>query len=75
MRQVSLRGLDDNLRADLGGDVGLLVDVMEKGVGVDYLIYKWTADGKTVKAFLKAHRVDMDGLADENRYELTAYDW
>ena len=75
MRTVFLTGLDDDLRVDLGGDVGLLAGVMEKGVGVDYLIYKWTADGKTVKAFLKAHRVDMDGLTDENRYELTAYDW
>ncbi len=75
MRQVSIKGLEDGVCKDLGSDVGLLSDVMDKGVGVDYLIYKWTADGKTVKAFLKAHHIDAEYLSDEKRYELTAYDW
>ncbi len=78
MRTVFLTGLDDDLRADLGGDVGLIADVIEKGVAVDYLIYKWTADGNEIKPFLKAHCVDariLEKIADENRYEIKAYDW
>ncbi len=78
MRYVTLFGLDDGVRAELGSDVGLIADVMEKGIGVDYLIYKWKTDGKTLKEFLKEHKVDERvgaEIVDGNRYEITAYDW
>lgn len=78
MREVVLYGLDDGIRAELGSDVGVIADVMEKGEGVDYLIYKWKLDGKTLKTFLKAHKIEervKAGIKDENRYEITAYDW
>lgn len=68
MREVILFGLDD----------GLIADVMEKGVCEDYLIYKWKTDGKTLKEFLKEHKVDERvgaEIVDGNRYEITAYDW
>lgn len=78
MREVVLYGLDDGIRAELGSDVGVIADVMEKGEGVDYLIYKWKLDGKTLKTFLKAHKIEervKARIKDENRYEITAYDW
>ena len=78
MRELILFGLDDGIRAELGSDVGVIADVMEKGVCVDYLIYKWKTDGKSLKTFLKAHKLEgrvKAEIKEENRYEITAYDW
>ena len=78
MRSTTLRGLDDELRYDFGGDVGLIYAVMEIGVGAGALICKAKFKGVDLVKFLKKHapRCEIiEKINPEYDYELTSYDW
>ncbi|MBQ7370122.1 MAG: hypothetical protein IJW58_04005 [Clostridia bacterium] len=76
MRYVTVWGLDDDLRFDLSNDVSIVALVMERGEGVSDLIYRWICTGTELIAFAKENRLTLpDGILENGRYRLTAYDW
>ena len=81
MRSTSVKGLDDGLKLELGGDVSLISEIMERGRGAGELIYKLDVDGAELCAIIRKYKLPViaDGLCAKvtpgNRYELTAYDW
>ena len=79
MRSVSIKGLNDQIKIELGGMVELIDAVINKGKAEDYLIYSLTLNGKALKEFVLQVAPDkMDKLKDiidQNEYKITAYDW
>ena len=78
MRDTVIKGLDDDVRITLGGDVGIVCAVMEIGRCVDSLIYKAELTGGELVALIrkewKAWQPPVE-IKENNRYEITAYDW
>ena len=78
MRSTIIKGVTDNLYANLGSNVDIIGEVIEKGRATDYLIYELELDGAELLEFLAKFRAGDDFAADinlENRYILTSYDW
>lgn len=78
MRYSTVRGLDDGLNIDLGGDVSIICAIMEIGVAEDALVYKAELTGAELTEFFSKFNLlgDYgDEIKPENRYILTAYDW
>ena len=79
MRSVSLKGLTDGLKIELGSAVELIDAVIQLGKAEDYLIYSLTLDGKGVKEFILANAPDkidsVKEVVDDYQYIITAYDW
>ena len=77
MRSTTIKGLDDGIRIELGGDTSVIGAVMERGKAVDYLIYKLTLTGKELLAFIEEFGLQKKitaTIVEENNYELTSYD-
>ncbi len=78
MRSVTVKGLDDGVRLELDGDVGLICAVMEIGRVRSDLIYEATLTGRElgelIAGVLRAYSLPEE-IKDENRYVITAYDW
>lgn len=78
MRSTIIKGVSDNLYANLGSNVDIIGAVIEKGKATDYLIYELELDGAELLEFLAKFRAGDDFAADinlENRYVLISYDW
>ncbi len=78
MRETILKRYSTGETLSLGGDVGLIGEVMEKGKGIDYLIYQLEILGKDLVTLLKKHTVkniDISKIIEDERYILTSYDW
>jgi len=78
MRETTVRGIDDDVRLDLGSDVGIVAAVIEVADAADGLIYKATLTGGELIALIKkewrAWQPPCE-IKENNRYEITAYDW
>lgn len=77
MRDVTIKGLNDNVNFNLGGDVGIISDVIEKGYCEDFLIYRLKLNGAELIEFLKQHKCEefIESVNIDNEYIITAYDW
>ncbi len=79
MRSITVKGVGNNLRIELGADTNLIGGVIEVGKAVDYLIYSARFNGKGVKEFVKKCAPDkiclLNGINDNEEYEIIAYDW
>ena len=78
MRYTIVKGIDDDIRIDLGGNVSIICEVMEIGKAIDYLVFEAEMSGAELLDFLRRFNVKEDLYKDvkpENRYTLTAYDW
>ena len=78
MRSTTVKGLDDGVRIELGGNTDIIEAVMDAGKGVDYLIYELTLTGAELLAFLAPFRIDGKLTAEikaDNRYTVRSYDW
>ena len=77
MRATTIKGLDDGIRIELGGDVSIIAAVMDRGKAVDYLIYKLVLTGKELIAFIQEFHLQSkvtEHIVETNTYELTSYD-
>ena len=78
MRSLTIKGIDDNIKLELGSDVGLICEVIERGRGVDYLIYELDINGEEliclINKYIKNSPV-IEKIKRDNRYILRAYDW
>lgn len=73
-----VRGLDDDVRIDLGGNVSIICEVMDIGTAEDALTYVAVLTGEELIKFMRKFCLDRsleENIKPENRYELTAYDW
>ena len=78
MRSTTVKGLDDGLRIELGGDTGIIEYVMDIGKGIDYLIYQAEMTGAELLEFMRKFRIDeklYKDVKEENKYTVTSYDW
>jgi hypothetical protein len=78
MRKVTVLGLDDNLKADLGRNVELVAAVIEIGKAIDAITFEKQLTGKELKQFIlqqNANLAILENIVDNYRYLLTAYDW
>lgn len=77
MRQTILRGVEDDIAVDLGGDAMIVAAVSKVATGGDYLVREATLTGEeVVKILAKAQRpivLDEEIVADHH-YVLRAYD-
>ncbi len=78
MRKTTIRGIDDGFSLDLGSDVGIVAAVIEVANTADGLIYKATLTGGELIALIKKEWrawQPPSEIKENNRYEITAYDW
>ena len=78
MRYTIVKGINDDLRLDLGSDTAIICKVMEIGKTLDALTYQVTLSGNELIEFLKSFNLTKALNADikpENSYTLTACDW
>ena len=78
MRETILKRYSTGETFSLGSDVGLIGEVMEKGKGIDYLIYQLEILGKDLIPLLKKYTVknfDVSKIIEDESYTLTSYDW
>ena len=78
MRSTTVNGLNDNIRLDLGGDVGLIAEIIENGKAADALIYELELSGAELLELLKRHNINKkigDMIIAEHTYLVTSYDW
>ena len=78
MRSTIIKGVSDNLYANLGSNVDIIGAVIEKGKATDYLIYELELDGAELLEFLAKFRADEELMLEikaENKYKVIAYDW
>jgi hypothetical protein len=78
MRSTTIKGLDDGIYINLGGNTDIIEAVMNAGKAVDYLIYELTLTGAELLEFLAKFCVDSELTAKinaENRYNIKSYDW
>jgi hypothetical protein len=78
MRSTTVKGIDDSVYINLGGNTDIIEAVMNAGKAVDYLIYELELTGSELLEFLGKFRIDSELTANikaENRYNITSYDW
>ncbi len=78
MRSTTVKGLDDGVYINLGGNTDIIEAVMNAGNAVDYLIYELHLTGAELLDFLAKFRIDSELTAEiktKNRYTVTSYDW
>ena len=78
MRYTLIKSKSTAESFDLGGDVGIICDVMEMGKYVCDLVYEVDMSGEELIAFLKKHRVSTDiieKITVSDNYTVSAFDW
>ena len=77
MRETILKGVEDNIRINLGSDVMIVAAVQEVVTARDYLVYEARLTGNEVLQLMNdARRPDIfdDGeIVGDHHYILTAY--
>ena len=78
MRSTTVKGINDSVYINLGGNTDIIEAVMNAGKAVDYLIYELTLTGEELLDFLAKFRVDSeltDKIKAKNLYVIKSYDW
>jgi len=78
MRSTIVKGTDDGIRIDLGGNTDIIGEIINIGKAVDYLIFEAEMTGAELWEFSKKFHVENkipEEIKAENRYILTAFDW
>lgn len=78
MRTTTVKGLDDSVYINLGGNTDIIEAVMNEGRAVDYLVYELQLTGDDLLSFLAGYPIDaklFGAIKAGNRYTVTSYDW
>lgn len=77
MRWTTIRGIEDDVKTEIIGNVSLICAIREIGKSDD-IVYEATLSGeKLVKILTDSGVKDIDqiGIQKDNHYEVTANDW